>query len=240
MSLLQLPMLGTDPLSPFPPTSQALRRPNGLLAWGGGLEPQRLLAAYRLGIFPWYSEGEPILWWSPAPRCVLFPSDVHLSRRTRRRFNSERFLLTADTAFTDVINGCAAPRKGQPGTWITDGMQAAYSDLHRGGIAHSVEVWKETELMGGIYGLALGRMFFGESMFSRGRDASKIALIALCRQLQAWNFGLLDCQIGNPHLASMGAVSISRSGFEQQLGRLVREPGKPGSWSRQFTCSARW
>lgn len=240
MKSLQLPRLGADPRATFPPTGEALAQPNGLLAWGGGLEPERLLAAYRLGIFPWYSPDEPILWWSPAPRCVLFPAQVHLSRRTRRRYNSGEFTLTADSVFSEVIRGCAAPRGEDPGTWITAELQAAFSQLHIAGHAHSVEVWREGKLAGGIYGLALGRMFFGESMFSRETDASKVALIALCRQLERWHFGLLDCQVPNPHLKSMGATRISRQQFEQQLQHLTTQPWHPGLWTERFTVSPRW
>lgn len=240
MNSLQLPMLGADPGAPFPPTGEALAQPNGLLAWGGGLEPERLLAAYRLGIFPWYSPDEPILWWSPAPRCVLFPAQVHLSRRTRRRYNSGEYTLTADSAFSEVIKGCAGPRGEDPGTWITAELQAAFSQLHIAGHAHSVEVWREGKLAGGIYGLALGRMFFGESMFSRETDASKVALIALCRQLECWNFGLLDCQVPNPHLKSMGATRISRQQFELHLQHLITQPCLPGLWTEHFTVSPRW
>ncbi|HLF30115.1 MAG TPA: leucyl/phenylalanyl-tRNA--protein transferase [Xanthomonadales bacterium] len=240
MSSPHLPRLGADPASAFPPTRHALRRPNGLLAWGGDLAPQRLLAAYRLGIFPWYSEGEPILWWSPAPRCVIVPGNVHLSRRTRRRYNTALYHVTADLAFEQVIGACAEPRHGQHGTWISTEMQRAYSLLHQAGHAHSVEVWRDNHLAGGIYGLALGRMFFGESMFSRETDASKIALVALCKQLQRWDFGLLDCQVPNPHLASLGAMTLPRQFFEQTVQQLVQLPFNPGSWSDHFEVSSRW
>lgn len=235
-----LPALGDAPLAPFPPTTTALKQPNGLLAWGGGLEPERLLAAYRQGVFPWYSAGDPILWWSPDPRCVLLPGQVHISRRTRRRFNSGAFRLEADSAFAEVVNACAAPRAGQPGTWITPDMFEAYCALHRAGYAHSVEVWSGNLLAGGIYGIALGRMFYGESMFSRKPDASKIALIALCRFLQSANFGLLDCQVPNPHLKSMGAAEISRQEFEARLRELVAEPGIPGLWTGMLDVKHRW
>lgn len=240
MSYLNLPRLGLDPAAPFPPTTHALRRPNGLLAWGGDLAPERLLAAYRLGIFPWYSEGEPILWWSPAPRCVIVPGNVHLSRRTRRRYNTGHFRITADHAFDQVIVACAEPRGGQHGTWITLEMQQAYSLLHQYGHAHSVEVWRDSSLAGGVYGLALGRMFFGESMFSRETDASKVALVALCKQLQRWDFGLLDCQVPNPHLASQGAMSLPRQAFEQTLQHLVQLQFEPGSWRDRFKAASRW
>jgi leucyl/phenylalanyl-tRNA--protein transferase len=236
----QLPALGADPFAPFPPTANALPEPNGLLAWGGGLEPERLLSAYRLGVFPWYNPGEPILWWSPAPRCVIFPCAVHISRRTARRHRSGQYEITADCAFSEVVAACAAPRKGEPGTWITMEMQRAFNSLHGRGHAHSVEVWRNKELIGGIYGLALGRVFFGESMFSLESDASKIALIALCRQLDAWQFGLLDCQVPNPHLLSMGAVTVPREKFERMLRNLVSHPGRPGKWTGSFSAPARW
>jgi leucyl/phenylalanyl-tRNA---protein transferase len=239
-SILDLPRLGDDPDAPFPPGATALDAPNGLLAWGGDLHPRRLLAAYRAGIFPWYSEGQPILWWSPAPRCVIFPADVHLSRRTRRRYNSGCYRLSADVAFERVIAACAEPRTYESGTWISADMAAAFTRLHRMGHAHSVEVWLGDELCGGIYGLAIGAAFFGESMFSRRVDASKIALVALCRVLQQRGFGLLDCQVGNPHLFRMGAVEISRAGFERWLAELVDEPRAGGSWRDRADFGARW
>lgn len=240
MSALQLPRLGQAPDGPFPPTDSALMRPNGLLAWGGDLCAERLLAAYRKGIFPWYSDGEPILWWTPDPRCVLFPEQVWLARRTRRRYNSGVYSVTADTAFRAVIDGCAAPRAGQSGTWITPALRAAFEALHAAGHAHSIEVWRQSELVGGIYGLALGRVFFGESMFSRSVDASKIALVALCRQLAAWSYALLDCQVTNPHLLSLGAVEIPRADFESRLRAAIAVPEAPGSWAGRFRSGARW
>jgi leucyl/phenylalanyl-tRNA--protein transferase len=210
------------------------------LAWGGDLEPERLLRAYRQGIFPWFSPGEPILWWSPAPRCVIIPGEVHLSKRTRQRYNSGQFAITADRAFGQVIAACAEPRKGQDGTWISDEMQTAYGRLHQAGHAHSVEVWSQGRLAGGIYGLALGKVFFGESMFSRETDASKIALVALCRQLQQWSFRLLDCQVPNPHLASLGAITLARSVFEDLLQDCLALDNEPGSWNGCFQVSRRW
>ena len=231
-----IPILAPDPESPFPPADQALDNPPGLLAMGGDLSPARLVNAYRHGIFPWYSDDQPILWWSPAPRCVLYPHAVHISRRLRRHYNQGRFSLTADQAFARVITACAGPRRDHDGTWITDEMLAAYISLHELGIAHSVEVWIDDELAGGIYGLALGRVFFGESMFSKHQDASKIALVALCRQLQQWNFSLLDCQISNPHLLSMGARDISRVEFDQHLKTAIG----PDQWRKGFSCTERW
>ena len=240
MSELQLDRLGPEPDAPFPPADHALRRPNGLLAWGGDLEPERLLHAYRKGIFPWYSEGEPILWWTPDPRCVLLPEQVYLSSRTRRRFNSGCYRVTADTAFAEVMDGCAEPRDGVAGTWITAELKSSFVHLHRKGITHSVEVWQEQQLVGGIYGMVLGRMFFGESMFSRAVDASKIALVALCRQLQQWSFGLLDCQVTNPHLLSMGAIEIPRDDFQARIAHWVQQPMQPGDWQDRFKTINRW
>jgi leucyl/phenylalanyl-tRNA--protein transferase len=239
-SILDLPRLGDNPGAPFPATRLALRAPNGLLAWGGNLDPRRLLRAYRVGIFPWYSDGQPVLWWSPAPRCVIYPPAVHLSRRTRRRYNTGRYLLTADRAFAEVIANCAAPRSGDPATWITPELRLAFERLHRWGYAHSVEVWEGETLCGGIYGLAIGSAFFGESMFSRSTDASKIALVALCRLLDEWGFGLVDCQVVNPHLRRMGAVEVRRAVFERQLGQLVEEPREIGSWRDRAEFATRW
>jgi leucyl/phenylalanyl-tRNA--protein transferase len=231
-----IPILDPDPESGFPPADQALDYPQGLLAVGGDLSPSRLVNAYRHGIFPWYSDDEPILWWSPAPRCVIYPGNIHVSRRLRRHFNQGGFRLTADHAFARVIDACSKPRPRQYGTWITDDMKSAYCRLHQLGSAHSVEVWVGDELAGGIYGLALGQVFFGESMFSRRQDASKIALVALCRQLQQWHFTLLDCQVSNPHLVSMGAVEISRSEFDRHLKTATG----PDHWQSNFCCPVRW
>jgi len=231
-----IPVLSTDPEAPFPAIDTALEYPRGLLAAGGDLSPERLVNAYRHGIFPWYSEGDPILWWSPVPRCVLFPGRVHISRRLRRHYNQGNFRVTADQAFKLVIAACAEKRADNAGTWISDDMRVAYIRLHERGVAHSVEVWKDDKLVGGIYGLALGSVFFGESMFSRVTDASKVALVALCQQLQQWNYSLLDCQISNPHLNSMGAEELSRTEFKRQL----RNTGKADHWKDTFTLTSRW
>jgi len=239
-SVLGIPRLEQDPHAPFPPTRDVLKSPNGLLAWGGDLHPHRLLTAYRCGIFPWYSEGQPILWWSPAPRCVLLPRKVYLSKRTRRRHNSGQYRLSADCAFAEVVNACTEPRGREDSTWITRDMALAYTRLHQLGFAHSVEVWKDDLLVGGIYGLAIGSIFFGESMFSRQTDASKIALVALSRQLADWDYGLLDCQVGNPHLFRMGAEEVSRRVFERMLERLIEEPRDPGSWQTLVHFEDRW
>lgn len=226
-----IPILSQDPEAPFPPAEQALDNPPGLLAAGGDLSPARLLNAYRCGVFPWYSDDQPILWWSPAPRCVLYPNKVYISRRLRRRYNQGQFSLTSDRAFEQVISECAEPRRDHSGTWITPDMQDAYIRLHQLGIAHSVEVWMEDKLAGGIYGLSLGRVFFGESMFSRQQDASKIGLVALCRQLQRWGFSLMDCQVSNPHLLSMGAEEISRPEFSREL----ENTNGPDHWGQDFS-----
>ena len=231
-----IPILAPDPESPFPSTELALDDPPGLLAIGGDLSPTRLINAYRQGIFPWYSDDQPILWWSPAPRCVIYPQAVHVSRRLRRRYNQGQFTLSADRAFPEVIKACAEPRRDHDGTWITAGMQTAFIHLHELGVAHSVEVRMDDELAGGIYGLALGRMFFGESMFSKRKDASKIALVALCLQLHQWGFTLLDCQVSNSHLLSMGAEEVSRQEFEAYLSTA----SDPDHWKQDFRSSKRW
>ena len=230
-----IPILGSDPESPFPSTDQALEQPPGLLAVGGDLSPTRLINAYRQGIFPWYSDEQPILWWSPAPRCVIYPDAVHVSRRLRRRYNQGQFTLSVDQVFSEVIEACAAPRQDYEGTWITAEMKSAYIRLHEMGVAHSIEVRIDDELAGGIYGLALGSVFFGESMFSKREDTSKIALVALCRQLQEWDFTLLDCQVSNPHLLSMGADEITREDFERYL---VTANG-PSHWKHNFCFAKR-
>ena len=193
----------------------------GLLAVGGDLSPERLLLAYSLGIFPWYGRGEPLLWWSPDPRCVIVPGEVHVSRRLQRTLQKGHFQVTCNRAFDAVIAACADLRRQEPGgTWLVPEMQEAYRRLHRLGYAHSVEAWQEGELAGGIYGVALGRFFFGESMFHRVTDASKVALVTLCRYLAAQRFVLLDCQVPNPHLQRMGAKPLARHLF---LATLYRE-----------------
>ncbi|MGO9446600.1 MAG: leucyl/phenylalanyl-tRNA--protein transferase [Thiobacillaceae bacterium] len=218
------------PGDPFPAASTALKDPNGLLAAGGDLQPDTLLAAYREGIFPWFGEGQPILWWNPDPRMVLFPSEFKLRRSLAKRLRHGGFEVRLDTCFAQVMAECAAPRVEQDGTWISPAMVGAYSRLHAQGYAHSVESWLGEELVGGLYGVAIGRMFYGESMFSRVADASKIALAVLCRQLQAWGFGLIDCQSYTPHLASLGARKIPREAFIQMLRELVNLPHHPGPW----------
>jgi len=213
----------------FPPVTQALKSPNGLLAAGGDLSAPRLLEAYRHGIFPWFSAGDPILWWSPDPRMVLFPSEFKLSPSLRKTLRQGRYEVLTDSAFEQVMRACAAPRDGANGTWILDEMIQAYCELHRMGYAHSVEVWMEGELVGGLYGVCIGRMFYGESMFSRKTDTSKIALAHLCKQLELWDFGMIDCQMNTPHLASLGAREIPRKEFIARLETLIElEP--PTDW----------
>ncbi|TCZ88347.1 leucyl/phenylalanyl-tRNA--protein transferase [Lysobacter sp. N42] len=232
MSPLRLPWLEDDPDAPFPPPETALREPDGLLAAGGDLSPRRLLAAYRQGIFPWFSAGEPPLWWSPDPRAVFRTGRVARSRRFRRSLRGSTWVARADTAFDQVIATCARiPRRGQRGTWITDDMLRAYSTLHRLGHAHSVEVYDGTDLVGAIYGVAIGRMFFGESMFSARTDGSKVAIAALAQVLAGWGWPLIDAQVANPHLALLGAELWPRGEFLREVARLTAEPGRVGSWT---------
>jgi leucyl/phenylalanyl-tRNA---protein transferase len=211
----------------FPPLEQALEEPSGLLAAGGDLSPQRLIAAYRRGIFPWYSPGQPVLWWSPDPRAVLFPEEFHCTRSLAKTLRNAGFLPSIDGDFAAVIDGCASPRAASPGTWITSEMRAAYLELHHLGCAHSVEIRRAGALVGGLYGVRLGGVFFGESMFSRERDASKAALahlVALCRHN---NLVAIDCQLPSRHLASLGARTIPRSQFQALLREHVRAPTAP-------------
>jgi leucyl/phenylalanyl-tRNA---protein transferase len=224
-----IPWLPREPL--FPPVDTALTEPDGLLAAGGDLSPERILAAYRRGIFPWYSAGDPILWWSPDPRLVLRPQELHITRSLAKTLRNKPYTVALDSCFADVIEACATtPRAGQPGTWITAEMRAAYRRLHELGYAHSVEVFMDDELVGGLYGIALGRAFFGESMFSRGRDASKIALAHLCRYLTEREFGIIDCQMQTAHLTSLGAGAIPRRAFVAELDRLVEGGTAVGRW----------
>lgn len=215
----------------FPPTEQAFAEPNGLLAAGGSLSPDWLIAAYRRGIFPWYEEGQPLLWWTPDPRMILEPGEMHVSRSLRRTLRRGEFRVSADEAFAEVIDGCAEPRGDLAGTWITPAMRRGYIELHRQGIAHSIEVWRGEELVGGVYGIALGRVFFGESMFSRAADASKVALANLSKLLRIWDFELIDCQVSSPHLVSLGAKEIPRKEFEARLQAALRRDAIPGPWS---------
>lgn len=214
----------------FPPP--ALAREDGLLAVGGDLSVERLLLAYRQGIFPWYSPGEPILWWSPNPRLVLFPEEFHLSKRLGRTIRQQVFSLTFDTDFSGVINQCANLRLDEgEGTWLDEAMIRAYCKLHELGHAHSVECWQEGELVGGLYGVSLGAAFFGESMFSLVRDSSKVALAGLVERLKGWNFELIDCQVGTGHLQRLGAREIPGEEFSSRLAQAVAKPGRQGKWS---------
>lgn len=214
-----IPWLVAD--TPFPPVAQALRHPNGLLAAGGNLSATRLLDAYRHGIFPWFSADEPLLWWSPDPRMVLMPDEFRVSRSLGKVLRKRMFGVSFDSAFEQVMRECAAPRTGHTGTWIHEEMVAAYRKLHEMGYAHSVEVWHGDELAGGVYGVAIGRMFYGESMFSRRPNASKVALACLSRQFERWKYGMIDCQMYTPHLASLGARLIPRDEFIIRLQELV-------------------
>ena len=214
----------------FPPVERALREPNGLLAAGGDLSVARLVQAYENGIFPWYSDGQPVLWWSPDPRMVLVPRELKVARSLRKRLAKRDYEVRADTAFGEVIRACAAPRGGQDGTWITGEMIAAYSRLHGAGYAHSVETWIGGRLVGGLYGVALGRMFYGESMYAVAPDASKIALAHLVRQLDRWGYGLIDCQMATAHLARFGAREIPRAEFMRKLANLVNYPHTDYPW----------
>lgn len=218
----------------FPPVEDALEEPAGLLAAGGELTPEWLLAAYPRGIFPWFSEGQPILWWSLDPRMILIPSSVKIRRSLKQTYRQHPWQITLNQDFPAVIQSCAAiSRRGQPGTWITEDMQAAYIELHRLGYAHSVEIWCEGELCGGLYGLALGQMFFGESMFSRRSNASKLALVALCQWLDRQEIRLIDCQMQTEHLAFMGGGPIQRRTFTEALEVLIPENPAPYAWPAQ-------
>lgn len=223
-----IPWLDAD--APFPPVHRALREPNGLLAAGGELTVERLLDAYRHGIFPWYSAGQPVLWWSPDPRMILEPEAMIVSRSLRKRLRRGDWEVRVDTSFRNVVRACAEPRTDQAGTWITDEMANAYAALHQAGYAHSVETWIEGQLAGGLYGVSIGRVFFGESMFTRVTDGSKIALAHLARQLERWDFGLIDCQMETTHLASLGARPLARHDFIRALSELVNYPTHTGMW----------
>ncbi|HEY9255447.1 MAG TPA: leucyl/phenylalanyl-tRNA--protein transferase [Stenotrophomonas sp.] len=228
-------LLSDDPLAPFPPVEQALRDPDGLLAVGGDLSPARLLNAYAHGIFPWFSAGQPILWWSPDPRVTFDTAGFRLPSRLRRQLRRSNWSLRADTAFDAVIAHCAhTPRPGQDGTWILPAMRRAYAALHELGHAHSVEVYEGEVLVGGIYGVGIGRMFFGESMFSGRSGGSKVALAALAGFLHEQDCPLIDAQVENPHLRSLGARLMPREAFMGQVSELVAEPGLEGSWAARF------
>jgi leucyl/phenylalanyl-tRNA--protein transferase len=208
----------------FPSLSKAMREPNGLLAAGGDLSPERLVSAYRHGCFPWFQAGQPILWWSPDPRTVLFPEELHISRSLSKVLRHKRYQVSFDQDFAGVIRACAAPRTYAQDTWITESMQDAYLQLHQRGIAHSVEVRQDGELVGGLYGLAMGQLFFGESMFSRADNASKVGFATLVTRLRQWGFVLIDCQMPTQHLHSFGARAIARSRFADYLQRHLDQP----------------
>lgn len=215
---------------PFPDVEHALREPDGLLAAGGDLSPRRLLSAYRHGIFPWYSAGQPILWWSPDPRTVLYPDELHVSRSLRKTLRKGEYEVRYDTAFNEVIRSCAAPRGDGQGTWLTEEMVEAYCLLHRLGHAHSAEAWCKGELVGGLYGVAIGGVFFGESMFAHRPDASKVAFVHLVMRLKEAGYGLIDCQVASAHLARFGAVSIPRQRFIQELHAAWASPVQAAPW----------
>ena len=222
-----------DPEAPeivFPDVELALQEPDGLLAVGGKLAPEWILQAYRRGIFPWYGQGQPILWWAPDPRLVLFPENLRISRSLKKTLKKGLFTVTLDTAFEAVIDACARPRPRQAGTWITPEMRSAYVDLHHAGHAHSVESWYDGMLVGGLYGIAIGHVFFGESMFTEMSNASKTAFVTLVRQLQRWGFTLIDCQVYTQHLASLGAATITRKEFTAILDRECWPPGYNHRW----------
>ncbi|MFT4564042.1 MAG: leucyl/phenylalanyl-tRNA--protein transferase [Gammaproteobacteria bacterium] len=219
----------------FPATEHALEEPNGLLAAGGDLSVGRILEAYKQGIFPWFSDGQPILWWAPDPRSILHPDGLKVSRSLRKTLKREPFVVTFDEAFGEVIRGCAAPRRDAAGTWVTQSMIDAYEALHRHGHAHSIECWLAEELVGGLYGLAIGKVFFGESMFSRVTDSSKVAMVNLVARLNEWGYQLIDCQVHNPHLVSLGAKTISRSEFDRMLAEHCAAEPSALAWQKEPT-----
>jgi leucyl/phenylalanyl-tRNA--protein transferase len=218
----QIALYWIDPDSPpgnFPPVSSALSQPDGLLCFGGDLSSERLLNAYSRGIFPWYSEGQPIMWWSPAPRCVIYPKELVIRRSLKKSLRNAGFRFSIDQAFAQVIQACAKPRDDEAGTWITTDMLHAYTKLHQQGHAHSAEIWSDNELVGGLYGVAIGRVFFGESMFALKRDASKVALACMARFLDRHGFAIIDAQVTSSHLLSLGAREIERELFISELNQ---------------------
>lgn len=221
-----------DPCDAFPPVEAALREPDGLLAAGGDLSSERLLYAYRCGIFPWYEDGQPLLWWSPDPRCILKPGAIHLSRRLSRSLRRSTAEVRFNRSFGNVIRACAGPRRSGQGTWITPDMIMAFEKLHHEGWAHSVEIWQDDSLIGGLYGLAIGRAFFGESMFSNDANASKIALLTLSRMMDSSEFGIVDCQVPSSHLLGLGATLIPRRAFMDILTPLCNPQIRFENWPR--------
>lgn len=235
-----LTKLSPHKLQPFPDPSQALDEPNGLLAIGGDLRPERVLMAYRRGIFPWFNPEDPILWWSPSPRTVFFPDQVQPSRSMQKWLRKNAYQVTFDRDFPAVIKACSEPRAYADGTWISDGIIAAYTQLHRQGYAHSVEVWYEGDLVGGLYGMALGKVFFGESMFSRADNASKTGFLHLVERLKQKGYVMIDAQVANSHLFSLGAVEIPRAEFQSILLDFaqVDDPGEMGCWDKQVVVKS--
>ena len=231
---LRLPQLGPEAGAPFPPVDWALDEPDGLLAFGGDLSPERFLNAYGNGIFPWFSDGEPILWWSPSRRAVFRTDGVRLHGRLRRKLRNSGWTVRADTAFAQVVAGCAAPRNGQPGTWITADMQAAYNALHALGIAHSIEVFEGETLIGGLFGLAFGQVFCGDSMYSHRPGASSLALVVLAARLREWGWPIIDAQVPNAHTRSLGVDTWPRDDYIAAVLRLREMPWQPGSWTGRF------
>jgi len=221
-----------DPSQAFPPLQKALQDPNGLLAYGGCLSVQRLKNAYQQGVFPWYNPGEPILWWSPNPRLVLFPEKLKISRSLHKVLRKQLFEIHYDRAFEQVVDACSLPREINGGTWISAEMKQAYTNLYKQGIAHSVEAWQNQQLVGGLYGVAIGQVFFGESMFHLKTDASKVAFISLVQQLSGWGYQLIDCQVTSDHLLSLGAEEISRNHFETLLNQLSHLNPHLQAWSK--------
>ena len=224
-----IPWLENNPVI-FPNPETAQEEPNGLLAAGGNLESDTLITAYKKGIFPWFDDDSPILWWSPNPRSVIKPSDIHISKSMRKTLKKTPFKITCDTAFEQVIRRCSKPRNYTDDTWITEEMVEAYCNLHNEGIAHSVEVWEGNNLVGGLYGICIGRMFFGESMFSNVDNASKIAFITLCKNLADCHFELIDCQVSSEHLNSLGAIDIDRQLFTEKIDLLCNEKPSQSPW----------
>jgi len=220
----------------FPDISLAMEEPNGLLAVGGDLSVKRLLNAYRHGIFPWFSDDQPILWWSPNPRMVLIPTEIKISRSLKKTIRKNSFEISFDRAFDQVLLACAQPRPKQPSTWITDEMREAYNKLHKLGYAHSFECWQNEKLVGGLYGISMGKMFFGESMFSFVTDASKIAFVQAVNYLKNWNYALIDCQVETEHLASFGAKNINRNSFRDCIEKLIQEEPSSNAWNTNLNA----
>ncbi len=217
----------------FPDPNLALSEPNGLLAIGGDLTSERILAAYKQGIFPWYSGDEPILWWSPNPRMVIYPEQLHISKSLKKSLKKTAYRITYDTYFEAVIKACAGTtRRRQDGTWITQELLAAYVELHHSGVAHSIEVWSGSQLVGGLYGLAIGQIFFGESMFSKESNTSKMAMVFLCELLLKWQYQLIDCQVHTNHLSSLGAINIPRTEFLTQIETWALTPAATNAWNK--------